>query len=341
MALLPILRISADSFITPLRVYHKEVKKTFTPYTQKTIKGKLLDLIKRIIVVLASPVLYPVTLSLAAVGYGLKGICKLLPKKTLAESSALRMVVRGQYDKALIRVNQSSDIVQNRIKEAICLKIIERESTKSDPVLSNTINLVKSIVSDTALQNRLYILIAQVFISAKNSDRASTLVDMIDHKNEELSLEKTKLQIEICLISYDYNIALQLLSQLKNQIPNTPKELYYRDFIENKCKRIYAGCDLLDNDQITYAEVAIGLIIDDKQKYTTMCAFIERLISLNKLEWAERLTDQLPLPGDLASKDFFYSKIAKDFVQSGNKEKANVVFAKISDKHPDYQTVCC
>jgi hypothetical protein len=321
-------KITTDSFITPLKIYHKEMKKTFTPFLQKTIRGKLLDLIKRILCVLASPVLYPLTIASAAVGYGLKGLCKLLPKKTLHEMIALQHVSRGDYDNALKCVSQSSESVKNNIREAICNKYLARGNRSSVHDLKAAFDLTQKIVNDSPMQDRLYREIA--LLDPKILRALTTTV--------EIKSDATKFmtQAEIYIKDNKFGTALGLLRLLKN-MPDSQK---YGEFIDNCIDSIYPEYvkDDTPDDVIPDAKNAIELMQEGPNKHNRYSSFLGILVRRKLLAQAEEVSDSLP-PTYIHEKDDGYQIIATKYSDNGDKTKAQEVIQKLSPGNPHREQI--
>jgi hypothetical protein len=326
-------RITTDSFITPLKAYHTRVKKTFKPYDAKTFKGKLAELIKRIIYLLFSPVLYTLTIALATTGYGLKGLCRLVPEKTRLERNALRLVGQRRFMDALQYVNKGPDLVKNSVKEAICRKNLEKGSQTTNQESQDAFRAASSIKNDPSLKDRLFQLVIKVDIQRGDVSGAEKTALWIE--DEGL---KTKMNIDICIAKHKYEDALKLLVGLNNLSKGFDAQAN-RDYIEKCCQHIYEECskDSSSSEDLQHAEAAIDLMTEGSEKRAKYFSLIRTLTDRNLLEKAEKLIDRLPNTDSYyPTKDNSYYLLAREFQYSyKDNTKACELIQKISPSCPE------
>jgi hypothetical protein len=163
-------KITTDSFYTPLKFYHKQIKKTFKPLAKGGLSKPLLDLIKRIVFVAIAPIAYPTTIACAATGLTLKigiGVKSMI--------FVTRLIRRGQYDEARQEGSNLPQFIRNDIETDIFFRSLRPYGHN----LQNIPDNVLEIATHAALQQKdvfrkdiMFGRLLHIYLSKQNYDKA-------------------------------------------------------------------------------------------------------------------------------------------------------------------------
>jgi hypothetical protein len=261
MTYLAIPRLSVESLSTPLRLYHNEIKKTFKPFDQVSFKGRLGDLIIRIIYVVAMPVLYPATLTLAALGEGIKfGI------NIDKHSKAVRFASIGQYDQARQVAADTPLFMRNHVEKAICIFALRRlnNALPSDEKLQAATSAA-SRLTDDGFARAMFDNIVRDYIAKNDFANALEVIKM--YTTHSLIIAESLIDSIVAKGEYHY------IAQLLENIKACPDKFMFL-FTAAISKKFISSNSTLD--ELKFAKDAILLMpIGD-----TTCTRIKHLIGI-------------------------------------------------------------